>query len=239
MAKKAKDAHHGGAWKVAYADFVTAMMALFMVLWICAQDKKILLATSKYFKQPFNAMTDRSVGVMQGKDGGSKGADQSRDTATAANLAFLNALASELNKMLNVRDVSEEKAADLQVTSDGLKITLFDRPQRAVFQPGSAEMTEWGTFVMQNLAWIVERNALKVYIDGHTAAGHPPRDADYGPWELTSDRANVARRALVKYAVSPSKIERVTGFADTKPLPRTAADAPENERITLSLSAYR
>ena len=111
-----------------------------------------------------------------------------------------------------VRDVSEEKAADLQVTSDGLKITLFDRPQRAVFRPGSAEMTEWGTFVMQSLAWIVERNALKVYIDGHTAAGHPPRDADYGPWELTSDRANVARRALVKYAVSPAKIERVTGL---------------------------
>src|SRR5262245_4959167 len=118
MAKKA-EAHHGGAWKVAYADFVTAMMALFMVLWICAQDKKILLATSKYFKQPFNALTDRSVGVMQGKAGGSVGKDETRDTATAANLAFLNALASELDRMINVKDVMEEKQVDFQVTSDG------------------------------------------------------------------------------------------------------------------------
>ena len=76
MAKK--EAHHGGAWKVAYADFVTAMMALFMVLWICSQDKKILLATSKYFKQPFNALTDQSVGIMQGKQGGSKGKEIGR-----------------------------------------------------------------------------------------------------------------------------------------------------------------
>lgn len=238
MAKKAA-AHHGGAWKVAYADFVTAMMALFMVLWICAQDKKILLATSKYFKQPFNALTDRSVGVMQGKDGGSKGHDQTRDTATAANLAFLNALASELNRMINVKDVLEEKAVDMQVTSDGLKITLHDRSKHAIFKSGTADITEWGAFVLQDLAWLIDHNDLKVYIDGHTAAGQTARDGNYGPWELTADRANAARRLLVKYAVNPKKIERVTGFADTKPLPGTPAESEANERITISLSTNR
>jgi chemotaxis protein MotB len=239
MAKKG-EAHHGGAWKVAYADFVTAMMALFMVLWICAQDKKILLATSKYFKQPFNALTDRSVGVMQGKDGGSKGNDETRDTATAANLAFLNALASQLNRMLNVRDVMEEKAVDMQVTSDGLKITLFDRPKHAIFKRHSAEVTEWGNAMLQNLAWLIERNDLKVFIDGHSGVGAAPgAPANYGPWELTADRANAARRLLVKYAVSPQKIERVTGFGDTKPLPNTTPDSDSNERITISLSANR
>src|SRR6185295_6896389 len=101
MSKKKGEAHHGGAWKVAYADFVTAMMALFMVLWITAQDKEILLATSRYFKQPFNAMTDRSVGVLPGKSGGSVGKDKTRGTASAANLSFMNAVASELNKMLD------------------------------------------------------------------------------------------------------------------------------------------
>ena len=238
MAKK-KEAHHGGAWKVAYADFVTAMMALFMVLWICAQDKKILLATSKYFKQPFNAMTDRSVGVMQGKDGGSKGNDQTRDTATAANLAFLNALASQLSRMINVHDAMEEKSVEMQVTSDGLKITLYDRAKRAIFNKGTAEITEWGEFTMQNLAWLIDHNDLNVYIDGHTSAGAAQRDASYGPWELTADRANAARRMLVKYAVNPQKIECVTGFAATKPLPNTAADADSNERITISLSTNR
>lgn len=237
MAKKG-EAHHGGAWKVAYADFVTAMMALFMVLWICAQDKKILLATSKYFKQPFNAMTDASVGVMQGKNGGSMGKDETRDTATAANLAFLNALASEMSRILNVKDAVEEKQADLQVTSDGLKITLYDRTKHAIFKPHSAEVTEWGNFILQNLAWVIDRNDLKIYIDGH-AATQTVGDGEYGPWELTVDRANAARRLLVKYAVNPKKIERVTGFADTKPLPNTAADSSANERITLSLSPNR
>ncbi len=240
MAKKA-EAHHGGAWKVAYADFVTAMMALFMVLWICAQDKKILLATSKYFKQPFNAVTDRSVGVMQGKAGGSVGKDETRDTSTAANLAFLNALASELNRMINVHDMMDEKPVDMQVTSDGLKITLYDRTKHAIFEKGTAEVTEWGNFILQNLAWLIERNDLKIFIDGHSAALSEPADtaAAYGPWELTADRANAARRLLVNYAVNPKKIERVTGFADTKPLPKTAADAQGNERITISLSPNR
>ncbi len=241
MAKKKAEAHHGGAWKVAYADFVTAMMALFMVLWICSQDKKILLATSKYFKQPFNAMSDRSVGIMPGKQGGSKGEDQSADKTTAANLAFLNALASELNRMISIQADPEEKNVDVEVTSDGLKITLYDRTKHAVFKKGTAEITEWGGLVLQNLAWLVERNNLKVFIDGHAASGSEPAaaSASYGMWELTADRANAARRLLVKYAVNPKEIERVTGYADTRPLPNSARDAASNERITVSLSTHR
>src|SRR5438093_12308190 len=157
MAKKG-EAHHGGAWKVAYADFVTAMMALFMVLWISAQDKQILFATSQYFKQPFNALTDKSVGVMKGKDGGSQGKDKNSESATAANLAFLNALAKELNRMLNVSDVSQENPVDMEVTSDGLKVTLYDRNKQPLFEKNTAKTTEWGTFVLQNLAWLAERN---------------------------------------------------------------------------------
>ena len=239
MSKKG-GGHHGGAWKVAYADFVTAMMALFMVLWICSQDKKILIATSKYFKQPFNAMSDRSVGVLEVKNGGSAGQDETRDTTTAANLAFLNALASELNKMLNLHDTPEEDVpVEVQVTSDGLRITLYDRTKHFIFKPNSAELTEWGSLVLQNLAWLIDRNGLKVYIEGHSAAGQKPRNADYGAWELTTDRGNTTRRALVKYAVSPTGIERVTGYGDTKPLPNTPPDSPANERITISLSARR
>ena len=224
---------------MAYADFVTAMMALFMVLWICSQDKKILIATSRYFKQPFNALTDRSVGVMAGNAGGSKGTDQNRDTATAANLAFLNALASELNRMLNVHDVAEEKALDMEITSEGLKITLFDRAKHAVFKPGSAEITEWGRFALQTLAWTIERNNLMAVIEGHSASGFVPPRADYGAWELTTDRANMARRMLELYAVEPKKIERIAGFADTQPLRGQKPDASANERIAIRLSVKR
>lgn len=241
MAKKKADAHHGGAWKVAYADFVTAMMALFMVLWICSQDKKIMLATSRYFKQPFNSMTDRSVGIMAGKDGGSVGKEESEDHSTAANLNFLNALASELSRMLSVHDAQEEKVADVQVTSDGLRVTLFDRQKHPLFVKGDTKMTEFGQLMMQNLAWIIERNGLKVFIDGHTAKAEVGETAkpDYGSWELTSDRANAARRLLEKYAVDPVKFERVTGYGDTKPLRGQARESENNDRIVLSLSAHR
>jgi chemotaxis protein MotB len=242
VAKKKAEAHHGGAWKVAYADFVTAMMALFMVLWICAQDKKILLYTSKYFKQPFNAVTKESVGLLEKEAGGSTGGSENEsDKTTAANLAFLQALATDLSRLINMKDVMEEKAVELQVTSDALKITLYDRTRHAIFKPGSAEMTEWGRLVMQNLAWTIERNRLKVYIDGHAAQQSLPGDGDgsYGPWELTADRANAARRLLVKYAVDPKMIERVSGFADTKPVPKSPGTAPGNERITISLSVNR
>lgn len=235
MAKK--EAHHGGAWKVAYADFVTAMMALFMVLWITSQDKQILLATSQYFKQPFNALTDKSIGVMRGKEGGSQGKDKNSETASAANLAFLNALAKELNHMLNISDTSEnEQPVDVEVTSDGLKVTVFDRGKQPVFEKNTAKFTPWGKFVMQNLAWIIDHNKFKAAIDGHAARGTSVPDANYGLWELTADRANAARRMLEQYAVEPSRIARVAGFADTQPLPGVPATAEANQRITVSLS---
>jgi chemotaxis protein MotB len=234
MAKK--EAHHGGAWKVAYADFVTAMMALFMVLWISAQDKQILLATSQYFKQPFNALTDKSVGVMQGKDGGSQGKDKNSETATAANLAFLNALAKELNRMLNISDTTNDQPVDVAVTSDGLRVNVYDRANRPIFDKNKATFTPWGKFVMQNLAWIVDHNKFKATIDGHAAAGTVLPDANYGLWDLTTDRANAARRLLEQYAVEPSKIARVAGYADTQPLPNMPPTAEANQRITVSLS---
>ncbi len=242
MAKKA-EAHHGGAWKVAYADFVTAMMALFMVLWITAQDKEILLATSRYFKQPFNALTDRSVGVMPGKSGGAVGSDKTRSTATAANLSFMNALASELSKMLDMQDTSVDKMADIEVTSDELRVTLYDRSVRPLFETGTAKPTEWGQLVLQNLAWIIERNQLKVYIEGYTATN--PRssagagDQNYGPWELSADRANATRRTLEHFAVDPRKIERVTGYGDRRPVPNKAPENDANDRVTISLSVHK
>lgn len=243
MAKKKGEAHHGGAWKVAYADFVTAMMALFLVLWISAQDKEILLATSRYFKQPFNALSDRTVGVMKTNSGGAVGRQNSAGGASAANISFLNALATELSRMLNVTDASAEKMADLEVTSDELRITLYDRSARPLFERGSATATEWGKLVMQNLAWIIDRNELRVYIDGYTASEQRSSagagDQKYGNWELSTDRANSTRRMLEQYAVDPKKIERVTGYGDRRPLPNQPAEAEVNDRITIALSARR
>jgi chemotaxis protein MotB len=243
MAKK-QEAHHGGAWKVAYADFVTAMMALFMVLWISAQDKEILIATSQYFQNPFRSPMDATSGVLpfnsnrtsqsQGKEQGD--AKEQSDRNKQIQMTFLNSVASDFYRLLHVTEDFKDKPIDIQVTSDGLRITLFDRAKQPLFAPGSTELTEWGTFVLQNLAWMIDRHQFSVTIDGHARANQPISKPDYSNWELSADRANAARRTLVHYAVAPALIERVIGYGDTKPIPGESADADSNERVTLNLT---
>jgi chemotaxis protein MotB len=89
---------------------------------------------------------------------------------------------------------------------------------------------------MQNLAWMIERHKFHVVIEGHTRAGVAYPRVDFGAWEQSADCANAARRSLTYYAVSPSKIERVSGYADSSPLPGIAPEAEANQRVTLSLS---
>jgi len=245
MAKKA--AHHGGAWKVAYADFVTAMMALFMVLWISKQDSKVLVATSTYFKQPFLSIMDNHGGVMpfpkdqpdnpdSGRAGpANAGKDKSASAARKIELNFLNALALDFRRQLRVDNELDQKPIDIQVTSDGLRITLFDRARQPLFAERTAELTPWGRFALQNLAWLIDRHRFKVAIDGHTRAHLALPQENYSAWELSTDRANAARRSLVRYAVEPAAIERVTGYADTQPLDAADRDAESNQRITVSL----
>lgn len=122
------------------------------------------------------------------------------------------------------------------MTSDGLRLTLFDRASRPLFVDNTAEFTEWGRFAIQNIAWIVDRHHLRVTIDGHTRADLALPKADYGPWELSSDRANASRRGLVHFAVEAELIERVTGYADTRGLPDKEPSDESNQRVTLSLS---
>jgi chemotaxis protein MotB len=247
MAKK-KEAHHGGAWKVAYADFVTAMMALFMVLWISAQDKKILVATARYFQSPFKSPFEDHSGLMPfnkelqnssaqaGKGDEGTGSNRPTDSTNQIQLQFLNSVAADFYRMVNLDKSTDQKAIDVQVTSDGLLITLFDRAKRAVFVGNSCEFTEWGRFMMQNLAWLIDRYQLRVAIDGHTRANLDLHEEKFTAWELSTDRANAARRTLVYYALDPRKIERVTGYADTRPLKGERADSDSNQRITLSLA---
>lgn len=241
MAKKAA-AHHGGAWKVAYADFVTAMMALFMVLWISAQDEKILIATSKYFQNPFHSPMNATSGIMpfnsnksaqsSGKD---TGPEKEQDRNKQIQLTFLNSVAADFHRLLHLDENFEDKPIDIQVTTDGLRITLFDRARRPLFVGDTMEFTEWGQFMMQSLAWTIDRHGFRVTIDGHTREGVVARE-EYSGWELSADRANAARRSLVHYAVASSLIERVTGYAGTKPLDGEKPESEANQRLTLSLT---
>lgn len=246
MAKKKAAAHHGGAWKVAYADFVTAMMALFMVLWISAQDQKILLATSRYFQSPFNSPMDATTGIMpfdtndpSKPHGDDAGTLRQSSSMREIDLQFLNTVAKDFFRLLHVDEDLAEKPIDIQVTSDGLRVTLYDRARRPLFEQNTAAFTEWGKFVMQSLAWLIDRHQFRVVIEGHTRKGLVLPDEAYTPWELSADRANASRRALTHYAVDNALIERVTGFADTRPVPFQPLESEGNQRVTLSLTMRR
>lgn len=242
MAKK--EAAHGGAWKVAYADFVTAMMALFMVLWISAQDPKIVIATSQYFKNPFLATAaDATSGVLPFNNKRSapnenkeQGDEKEKASDKAAKLTLLNSVAADFSRLLHLDENLAEKPIDVDITADGLRVTIYNRAKKPLFIDDSAELTEWGSFVMQNLAWVIDHHRFRVIIDGHTRSNLNLSRDNYTSWELSADRANAARRALVHYAVDESLIERVTGYGDSKPLPGIPPDSQSNQRISLSLS---
>jgi chemotaxis protein MotB len=241
--RKKKAAHHGGAWKVAFADFMTAMMALFLVLWISSQKKDVLVATARYFQNPFNSPMKNTSGIMpydtnkpSTPHGDDSGADQPQTSKRDVDLQYLNALSKDFFRLLNLDEDMGEKPVEIQVTSDGLRITLYDRSKRPLFVEKTAEFTEWGRFVMQSLAWMIDRQKFRVVIEGHTRQGLVLPKPEYTAWELSADRANSARRALTLYAVDLKQVERVTGYADTRPIPFQAPDSEANQRVTLSLT---
>lgn len=230
MAKK--DAHHGGAWKVAYADFVTAMMALFIVLWICKEKPGMAQSIAATFRLPLFTK-------MAGGDFPTAGVEVGpvEDTTTAEEMIDkIEQIAMEIQKLSNVED-SRSVPLDVEVFGDHVKVNLYDRSERPLFESGSDKLTEWGDFVMEALSWVIEKNKLSVMIDGHTASRkNVEPQAEKGLWEISIQRANACRRSMIKHALEPKYTFRVAGFGDTVPLPNVAKDHESNERVTIKLS---
>jgi chemotaxis protein MotB len=242
MGKK-KHEHHGGAWKVAYADFVTSMMALFLVLWIANFRPEVLVYTSMYFKDPsmktwpyLDKTTPTTVGIMEQEIKATQKDSTHNDQSHSENQNFLRAISREFTRLLNIKD-DEKQPIDITVTSDGIKMNIYNRSKKPIFKNNTTETTEWGTQVFQNLAWLIERYKFQVYLEGHTPQGLDlGTNKNYTPWELSTDRANAIRRLMEYYAMSPDKMKRVAGFGDTEPLPNVPPDSEDNQRITVSLS---
>jgi chemotaxis protein MotB len=235
---KPKHAHHGGAWKVAYADFVTAMMALFLVLWLSSQDQKIKDAIARSFKNPFTSLTKESTGIISNKDMQAvRSSSGNFDSASVIELNILRKIADDLVKVLQSNpEVPDENPMKLDITSDGLRLSLFDRNRKPLFRPGTSQFTEYGEWVFTTLAWQVSRftNSFVVELEGHTESGGlPPKEGD--SWDLSTERANVARRLILKHDVAPWQIRRIAGFADTQPLPEMDGADERNRRVTVLL----
>jgi chemotaxis protein MotB len=233
-----KKGHHGGAWKVAYADFVTAMMALFMVLWLTSQDQRIKEAVQRAFRNPFSSVTKESTGVIPNKDAQAvKSSSGNFDSASAVELTMLRRLNQDLLKSLQGDSQDDESPVKLEMTQNGISINVFDRSHKPIFEPQSIKLTPYGDWVFSTLAWEISRySSLSVELEGHTDAGHPAIRADYGDWEISADRANAVRRKLLEHGVLDQQIRKVAGFGSTAPMPNTELGAEVNRRVTVLLN---
>jgi len=224
---------------VAYADFVTAMMALFMVLWLTSQDQRIKEAVERAFRNPFSSVTKDSTGVIPSKESQAvKNSNGNFDSASAVELTMLRRLNQDLLKSLqSSTEDKEENPVKLEMTPEGLSINVFDRSHKPIFESQSTKFTPYGDWVFATLAWEISRyNNLSVELEGHTESGRPPLRPDYGDWEISSDRANAVRRKLLEHGVASRQVRKVAGYGATVPMPNVDLSSEINRRVTVLLN---
>ncbi len=229
---KGHGGHHGGAWKVAYADFVTAMMALFLVLWLVAQgDAKLKEAIANYFRSPGVFDTMRG-GILGGPAKVSK--DPSPLTSKDDEQALISAAAMLQRKFQSRPDFSNYKdQIKIEVTEEGLRIQILDKADRVSFNSGSAALGAEAASLLAEVARGICELPNPIKIAGHTDKHLFPAGSTYTNWELSADRANAARRQLEANCVKPEQVRGIVGYADTQPIVPNDPFATGNRRISI------
>jgi chemotaxis protein MotB len=214
--------HHGGAWKVAYADFVTAMMAFFMVMWLMSSSKPVQDAISGYFKDPSGTAT--KMGSIH--------------TGSGENLAIskddMPKLKEEIEKkMKELKDFDKLKNhVEITVTSEGLRIELMESASGTFFDSGRPQLNPDGSELIIQLAQELGKLPNKLSIEGHTDSKPYASSGNYGNWELSTDRANAARRLMQANGVPADQVTQVRGFADQRLRSKDPLD-PSNRRVSV------
>ncbi|WP_447933975.1 flagellar motor protein MotB [Stenotrophomonas lactitubi] len=255
-------AHHGGSWKVAYADFVTAMMAFFLVLWLMASTSKPeRAAISEYFRNPSPLVGSSATPApgMAGPGGASTSmiklggaTDVSRGNSNdpfqnqqkaipqpveeqQRDKQQLEALMKELQEAIS-RSQALEPFKDqllLDLTPEGLRIQIVDKQNRPMFDLGSATLKPYTQQILHELAEYLNHVPNRISLTGHTDITAYSAARGYGNWELSADRANAARRALIDGGMDDSKITRVVGLSSSVLFDRTDPQNPINRRISI------
>jgi chemotaxis protein MotB len=215
--------HHGGAWKVAYADFVTAMMALFIVLWLLNSSPKIQLAVGGYFRDPSG--TAAQVGTTL--------------AGVGENLQLpkqdMGKLKEELQKSIQKMDNLDKlkKNIEMTVTAEGLRIELLESEGGTFFDRGSSKLNASGQELISLLAAELGKVPNHISVEGHTDAKPFSGGGNYSNWELSSDRANSARRLMQQSGLRGDQVSQVRGFADQRLRnPKDSLD-PSNRRVSI------
>ncbi|WP_166264215.1 flagellar motor protein MotB [Marinobacter caseinilyticus] len=249
--KKVAAGHHGGSWKVAFADFATAMMAFFLVLWLTSTaSPEQLKAVEGYFQDPIGFTEGGSANPVDLGGSASVVKESSADIATN-DVQILDERIEQLSETLEQRKMEElfqdlqeriEQSETLQqfkdqllidITDEGLRIQIVDRSQRPMFDSGRAQLKYYSQDILFELAKTLGTVPNKLSITGHTDATPFKGRPGYTNWELSADRANTARRALVAGGVKGEQIARVVGLSDSILFDVDDPQAPVNRRISI------
>lgn len=262
--KKGGHGHHGGAWKIAYADFVTAMMAFFLLMWVLGSTTAGDLAgISSYFQNPMRVSMSGGQGsgettriIKGGGDNISKvagveakaDADTEQRRISDSSVTDVENARKDRTKNEAVKseiEKSVESDAELKnikgqlfmdITSEGLRIQVVDEKGKPLFNSGGVVPTVSARRLLRVIGKSLNDNPGKIRIEGHTdAAKFSNGEAGYTNWELSSERANVARREMIAGGLAPSNVAQVIGFADTIPLNPADLSDPLNRRISITL----
>lgn len=247
--KSHKHAHHGGSWKIAYADFMTAMMAFFLVMWLLASSSPLQRhQIAEYFQMPLKVALSQgnkeSLSSSTIPGGGEDMMHQQgevfkqvlnkidRDKSTM-NLKRAHDKLEDLIK--NDPRLSDYKSnLRLSLTDDGLLIQILDSSDRPMFRVGGITLEPYMRGILQSLVPVLNELPNHISLTGHTdSLPYAGGGSGYSNWELSADRANASRRTMVAAGLSPEKFMRVTGTADIMVLENTQPDAPSNRRISI------
>ena len=249
--KKGGHGHHGGAWKVAYADFVTAMMAFFLLMWLLGSTSaEQKAAVSEFFKNPAGIQGPGGASTSMIKLGGAmnvvKGdnSKQTRDVDgkmttikyVAEEKRRLDELLEELKKAIQASQALKpfKDQLLLDITPEGLRIQILDKENRPMFALGGDELKPYTQGILREIAEVINTVPNRISITGHTdATPYSSSRLDYSNWELSSDRANAARRELLAGGTSMDKIGRVVGLGSSVLFDKENPTSPVNRRISI------
>ncbi len=245
-------AHHGGGWKIAYADFMTAMMAFFLVMWLLAiSTPKQLAGIAEQFKMPLKVAlsggekSSLSTSVIPG--GGSDPLDQKKGEvkqteSDADDLNRLDELKQRLDEMIEANPVLKLFRPQLliDITPEGLRIQIVDSSNRPMFDRSSAIVVSYMRTILREIGPVLNAQPNKITLSGHTdATQYTQGDKSYSNWELSSDRANASRRELIAGGMQEMKVLRVMGVASSMHLNQDDPFAPVNRRISIVVLNHR
>ena len=215
--------HHGGAWKVAYADFVTAMMALFIVLWLLSSSKEVQQAVGGYFRDP----TGTSKKIGSAMEGSGENFNLSKDN--------MSQLKDELEQtMRQVPNFDKLKNhIDMTITSEGLRIELMESATSTFFDSGRPDPNKDGQDILMALSKELGMLPNKIAVEGHTDSKPYASKGNYSNWELSVDRANAARRLMQQNGIRDDQIMQVRGYADQHLRKPEDPFDPSNRRVSL------